>query len=150
MAYKKRRKKKVGCATTVITLVVAVVVAAVGYFGGFFGGKQAPTVVDGEVMFHFIDVGQADAALICTAEGNVLIDAGTNAAEDDLKAYLDSKGIKDIEYAVFTHPHEDHIGGADMVMNNYNVKNVIMPEKEQTSQTYTKMIDAIEKSNANI
>lgn len=148
MAYKKRRKKgKAGCVTTVITLVVAIVVAAGGYFGGLFDTNQ-PAAVEGEVSFHFIDVGQADAALICTTEGNILIDAGTGSSETDLKTYLDSKGVKDIEYAIFTHPHEDHIGGADMIMEKYNVKNVILPNKKHDSQTFNKMMNNIEKSKA--
>ena len=35
-----------------------------------------------------LDVGQGDAALIRTAKGDILIDAGTNASEDELKAYI--------------------------------------------------------------
>lgn len=162
MGYKRKRRKKgrAGCATTAVTLVLVLVVAAVGYFGGFFGGDTTGdgdetqgagvTVVNGEAEFHFIDVGQADAALICTTAGNVLIDAGTNASEDELKAYLDNKGITEIEYAIFTHPHEDHIGGADMIMNTYKVKHVILPQKEHDSQTYNKMMESIEKSKAEI
>ncbi len=106
--------------------------------------QTAPPVSGDEVQFHFIDVGQADAALIRTAAGNVLIDAGMGASEEQLKAYLDSQGVKDIEYAVFTHPHEDHIGGADMVLAEYNVKNVILPDKTANTVVFERMMDGIE------
>lgn len=152
MAGRRKLKKRIGCLFSVIAIVAAVV----GYFvgggtlGGVLGGNEAPAPVEGEAEFHFIDVGQGDAALIRTSEGHVLIDAGTNASEDDLKAYLDAEGITKLIYAIFTHPHEDHIGGADMVMSNYEVENVILPDKTATSQTYTRMMDAIEKSGANV
>ena len=81
---------------------------------------------------------------------HILIDAGTNSSEDELKAYLDSMGVKDLEYAVFTHPHEDHIGGADMVLNTYNVKRVILPDATATTKTFERMMDAIEAEKCEV
>ena len=131
--YKRKYRRIKNFIITILVIVLAIL--------GFFFGKDAlsrpgPTVepVSGnEVQFHFIDVGQGDAALIRTADGDILIDASTGDAEDELKAYLDSLGVKDIEYAVFTHPHEDHIGGADMVIQNYYVKRVVLPNVSHTS-----------------
>ena len=149
--FKKRYKKVKGFLVTLILL--AAVVLCILYGKDFLQSGSEPTVepVSGnEVQFHFIDVGQGDAALIRTADGDVLIDAGTGKSEDQLKAYLDNLGVKDIEYAVFTHPHEDHIGGADMVLDEYNVKRVILPDSTHTSQTYAKMMDAIEAENCEV
>ncbi len=152
MAFRKIRKK-LGCLTVIVALVL-VAAAVVEYFvpGGVQGlfGEKTAAPVEGEAVFHFIDVGQADAALICTSDGNVLIDAGMQASEADLKAYLKAQGIETIDYAVFTHPHEDHIGGADMVMKNFDVKNVILPDKTATTKTYTNMMEAIEESGAKV
>lgn len=147
---KRRRKKK---AIKGLVWAVIITVAAVA---GLIFGKDALTespsvpVSGGEVQFHFIDVGQGDAALIRTGKGDILIDAGTNSSEEELKAYLDSLGVTDIEYAVFTHPHEDHIGGADMVLNTYNVKNVILPDATSTSKTFERMMDAIEAEKCEV
>ena len=149
--YKKRYKKVKGVVVTLLLLTAVVLGLLFGK--DFLQTEKTPTVepVSGnEVQFHFIDVGQGDAALIRTADGDILIDASTGKAEDELKACLDNLGIKDIEYAVFTHPHEDHIGGADMVLNEYNVKRVILPDSAHTSQTYAKMMDAIEAENCEV
>lgn len=150
----KKRKKKT--AKKVISAVIVLIAVIAGLFFGkdaIFGGltdnPSAPVSGD-EVQFHFIDVGQGDAALIRTAKGDILIDAGTNSSEDELKAYLDSLGIKDIEYAVFTHPHEDHIGGADMILNTYNVKCVVLPDATSTSKTFERMMDAIEAEKCEV
>lgn len=97
----------------------------------------------GEVEYHFIDVGQGDATLIRTPEGDILIDAGENSAEEDLKNYLDLCGVEVLYYAVFTHPDSDHIGGADMVLAEFEVLNVIKPELEKTTKVYTRMMEAI-------
>ena len=147
---KRRRKKKA------IKGLVWAVIISVAAIAGLIFGKDALTespsipVSGGEVQFHFIDVGQGDAALIRTEKGDILIDAGTNSSEEELKAYLDSLGVTDIEYAVFTHPHEDHIGGADMVLNTYNVKNVILPDATSTSKTFERMMDAIEAEKCEV
>jgi beta-lactamase superfamily II metal-dependent hydrolase len=97
----------------------------------------------GEIEYHFIDVGQGDATLIRTPEGDILIDAGENSAEDELKAYLDLQGVEVLYYAIFTHPDSDHIGGADMILEEYEVLNVIKPEFEKTTKVYKAMMDAI-------
>ena len=155
MAQSKKRRKKKTHAKGVVTVIMVLVAIIVGLFFGkdaLFGG-QGPTVEPvsgGEVQFHFIDVGQGDAALIRTEKGDILIDAGTNSSEDELKAYLDSMGVKDLEYAVFTHPHEDHIGGADMVLNTYNVKRVILPDATATTKTFERMMDAIEAEKCEV
>ncbi len=148
--YKRKYRKIKGFIVTLVVIVAAVL-------GLLFGKdaleKQKPVIepVSGnEVQFHFIDVGQGDAALIRTAAGDILIDASTNSAEDELKAYLDNIGVTDIEYAVFTHPHEDHIGGADMILENYNVKRVVLPDDTHTSSTYKKMMTAIENEKCEV
>ena len=152
MAKRRKKSKAKGIATAVVVLIAVIAGLFFGkdaIFGGLSNDPSAP-VSGGEVQFHFIDVGQGDAALIRTEKGDILIDAGTNASEDELKAYLDSLGVTDIEYAVFTHPHEDHIGGADMVLNTYNVKNVVLPDATSTSKTFERMMDAIEAEKCGV
>jgi competence protein ComEC len=135
---------------------VAIIVALLGflysqgYLDSLLNQQEPPAPVDGQVEFHFIDVGQGDAALIRTPEGNILIDAGTNDAEDELVAYLKAEGITELAYAVFTHPHEDHIGGADAVLDYCEVKNVILPEVTATTVVYNRMMDAIETEGATV
>ena len=149
-----RRKKSHGKGiVTAVIVLIAVITALLLHKDAFFGvltdKPSAPT--DGElVQFHFIDVGQGDAALIRTPKGDILIDAGTNSSEDQLKAYLDQLGVTELEYAVFTHPHEDHIGGADMILNTYTVKRVILPDKEHDSKTFERMLDAIEAEHCEV
>jgi competence protein ComEC len=57
----------------------------------------------------FLDVGQGDAAVLATSEGNVLIDAGPEPSE--LWQALRRHGIKKLGLVVLTHLHDDHIAG---------------------------------------
>ena len=142
-----RRKKK----SPPLLVVVIIIIAAVLYsqFGGELGGTEREVeVVDGTIEVHVIDVGQADAILIRAAEGNILFDAGDLDTKNELKAYLQKLGVSEIAYAVFTHPHADHIGGADVVLQSFDVHNVIMPVTDDgdtpTTAVYERMIAAIE------
>ncbi len=113
-------------------------------------GDPLPVPEDGEAIYHFIDVGQGDAILVTTAEGNMLIDTSESGARDELDAYLKAAGIKSLKYLVLTHPDADHIGNADFVINNYEVENVLMTDHAATSKTYERLLDAIENSKANL
>ncbi len=138
----RRRAKKL-----VWTLVVLVILGIAGFFlKDQLLPPSGPTVepVSGdEVQFHFIDVGQGDSALIRTAAGDILIDAGDNGTEDELKAYLDQHGVDDLEYVIFTHPDSDHIGGGDVVLENYDIKRVIRPDYDTDTKTYQKLDELI-------
>lgn len=113
-------------------------------------GDFAP--VEGEVSVHVIDVGQGDAILLVAPEGNMLIDAGDNttASETALKNYLDALGITTLDYFVMTHVHADHIGGADMILRDFTVKNAVMTSDIATTKVYEAMLGGLEASGANV
>ena len=100
-----------------------------------------------DLYLHFIDVGQGDCSLIRTPSGKfMLIDAGTNSSAQKVVDYLKDNGVSEIEYAVFSHPHEDHIGGAESVIENFRINNILMSEKTASSSTYERMVDAVLES----
>lgn len=156
-------KGKMSAIRALVKFLIALALALAIYFaypgvadylgidGGRASGHTVIPVGEGEyIELHFIDVGQGDSILIRTAGGNILIDAGPGSAEEELKYYLSDLDISTLEYAVFTHPHEDHIGGADMIMTDFTVSNVILPAAETETKTYARMMEAIEGSGATL
>lgn len=99
---------------------------------------------------NFIDVGQADACLLESDGHFMMIDAGNNDDSDLILNYLNSKNVKTIDYMIGTHPHEDHIGSMDTVINNFDVDNVYLPKILHTTKTFEDVLTAIENKNLKI
>ena len=109
-----------------------------------------PTIAAGELEVHFIDVGNADAILLLCDGEAMLVDAGENNQGDEVVDYLQNQGVSDLEYAVGTHPHSDHIGGLDTVLYSVPTETVLMPAKEHTTETYTDVLDAIDSTGVTL
>lgn len=107
--------------------------------------------VTGNLTVDFIDVGQADSILITNNNESMLIDAGNNEDGEDIVKYLENKGIKKLNYVVGTHPHEDHIGGLDDVINSdIQIENILMPKITTTTKTFEDVLDAIENKELTV
>lgn len=118
------------------------------YLGFFDTDSPQAEIPDGEIVVHFIDVGQGDAELIMTSDGKtVLIDSGTPESRTVLTGYLKEQGVKKIDYFVLTHPHADHIGGAAAVLDAFDVVNVIMTDAPTTTSTYKKVLQKIDEKD---
>ena len=100
--------------------------------------------VEGNLNIYFIDVGQADSILIVNDASSMLVDAGNNEDGEDVVNFIKEKGVSKLDYVIGTHPHEDHIGGLDDVINSdIEIDNVYMPQIETTTKTYEDVVDAI-------
>ena len=104
------------------------------------------------VQVHFVDVGQGDCILIQGNGQAVLIDAGENDQGDRVAGYLASVGVTSLDLAIGTHPHSDHIGGLDVVLEQIPAEEVWMPDLPDslipTTRTYEDLLDAISETGA--
>lgn len=97
------------------------------------------------LTIHYIDVGQGDCELIQIDNKNMLIDAGPKDAEYKVTSYLKSHGVLSLDFVIITHPHEDHIGGMNMVLDNFKVNAIVMPKiiNMTSTNTYREIIQNI-------
>jgi competence protein ComEC len=101
-----------------------------------------------ELTVHFLDVGQADCTLIQLPNGEeALIDAGNYGDGSYIISYLKNLNIDDIEYLILTHPHEDHIGSAKEIINNFDVEKIYMPDVVTDSNFYKSTMLLIENKD---
>jgi beta-lactamase superfamily II metal-dependent hydrolase len=105
-------------------------------------------LTSGKLIVHYIDVGQGDATLLQGPDFTVLIDAGRHD-RSEVVPYLKSAGIVEIDLLVGTHPHADHIGQMDKVLQEFPVREVWMSGGTATTRTFERVLDAILASDAN-
>lgn len=102
------------------------------------------------ISVTYLNVGQGDSELIQVNGINMLIDAGTNMGANNLIKDLKNRGIETIDIAIATHPHEDHIGGMDEVLENFCVKSFYAPKVSHTTKTYENMLKAVKDKGLKI
>lgn len=158
---KKARAKNAGSSAKRSLALVLVLVLLAGVLGsallavpgvyntlenvlGITGQAVIPAANGGATAkVHFIDVGQGDAVLLEDRGEYALIDAGPSDAEEDLLSYLDGVGVKTLRYVVMSHPHADHIGGMEAVVEAYEVQEVLLPNFELAPYPTTRIFESL-------
>ena len=95
-----------------------------------------------DLLITVMDVGQADSILLQTAGKTVLIDAGEE--KNQVKELLKQKGIRNIDLVVGTHPHADHIGGMQQVVENTDIKVYMDNGFPSTTNMYSNLMESVE------
>ncbi len=92
---------------------------------------------------HFLDVGSADAAVICCDGYTVLVDGGTYGTGMETYRYLRHMGVEELDAMINTHPDSDHLGGFSEILTRMPVKEYwegevpegLLPQTEEYSLT---------------
>lgn len=85
---------------------------------------------------HFIDVGQADAALVECDGHYMLIDGGNKADSNVIYSVLKKAAVPKLDIVVGTHAHEDHIGGLPGAFNYTTADITLCPVKNYDSNAF--------------
>lgn len=86
---------------------------------------------EGEVFMTLLDVGQGLSAVIETAKYVLVFDTGAKYSQQNdmgkavVIPFLKSKGIDVVDTLVISHADNDHIGGAESIINQVKVKKLL-------------------------
>ena len=109
------------------------------------------TFSSGSLRVNYIDVGQGDSIFIQLPNNQtMLIDAGEAYKSDNVINYLNNLGITKIDYVIGTHPHTDHIGGLEEVINTFDIGSIYMPRASSTSKTYEDLLTTISSKDLKV
>lgn len=101
----------------------------------FFSAEDQPWRGEGLLTVHYLDVGQSDCTFVeVGGEYTLMIDTADEAHADDVCRYVGDLGYDRIDVLVLTHPHSDHIGGAERIFGEFDVGCVYMTEGDASGE----------------
>ena len=114
-------------------------------------------IIQKPLKIYFVDVGQGDCTLIQTPTNkNILIDGGGSefgnfdVGESILLPYLLDRRITTIDYMLISHTDSDHISGLFAIIENLNVKNIIISKQGENSANLKTLNQLVKDKNIKI
>lgn len=114
--------------------------------------QTEPTEIPAGSSFsiHYIDVGQADAALVECDGHYMLIDGGNKGDSNVIYSVLKKASVSKLDIVVGTHAHEDHIGGLPGAFNYTTADLTLCPVTSYDSDAFGDFKNYTDKNGGGI
>lgn len=106
--------------------------------------------VNSELVVRFLDVGQADAALLLCEGEAMLIDGGNVADSSLVASVLTNEGVSTLKVVAATHAHEDHVGGLAGALNVCAAQRVLAPVTQYDSKAFSDFVKYTEAQGLSV
>jgi len=128
----------------IFIILILIIVILVNLFSHFC------STISKSLKIYFVDVGQGDCTLIVTPNNKKIIIDGGEGKSQVLLPYLLDRRIKTIDYIIISHFDSDHCNGLVDVIENLNVKNIIISKQAYFSEEYINIAKIINKKKINV
>ncbi|PKM91044.1 MBL fold metallo-hydrolase [Candidatus Falkowbacteria bacterium HGW-Falkowbacteria-1] len=137
---------KLNCKKNKIILFVSTLsLLCVYFFWSYYSFRE-----NRNLKVYFLDVGQGDAIFIQTPnKQNIIIDMGSEKGVKELNKII-PWWSKNIDMAIITHPHDDHIAGFPLLIKKYKIKKIIFTGASYSSPLYQEVLKIIDEKNLNL
>ena len=108
---------------------------------------RSKTAAGTELEVCCFSAGKADAFLLYTEGGAVLIDCGEKGFGKEILAYMEAEKIESLDYLIVTHFDKDHVGGAAKILNSVPVGTVLQSNCPKDSEAYEKYLKALSSAS---
>ena len=125
-----------------IVLVSCIVLLAACLFFTAGCGQQSGAKRE-QLQVHFLNVGQADAALLQYKGQNMLIDTGDVDGRPALVKMLKDRGVHTLDAVLISHPHGDHLGGMAALFSQFPIRQVYDNGQEAYTAMYKNYVKNI-------
>ena len=110
------------------------------------------SLIPKDLKIYFIDVGQGDSTLIITPQGkSILIDGGGSESYDIgkniLLPYLLDRKVTKLDYVIISHFDTDHVWGILTVIEELDVKKVIIGKQYEICDNYKEFLKIIRQKD---
>lgn len=109
--------------------------------------REVQEIKNAPVDITIMDIGKADCILIKLEDKSIMIDTGLNKSGKEIVSRLQENNIDTLQYLILTHMDKDHIGGADTVIDNIKINNLIQADYIKESKQYNQYEESIKENN---
>lgn len=99
---------------------------------------------------YFFNVEQGDMSYIKYGDESIIVDIGSlrkGLAANVISAYFKKYNLNSVDVIIISHLHTDHVNGLEEFVKNFDVGMVVFANPEQETETYTKLVEMLEKNN---
>lgn len=125
-----------------IALLLAISILALLFVSGNIHMESEQKDV---LKITFLKVGKADAIIAQTQEKTMVIGAGEEDDGEEVVSFLTNQGIFKVDVLIITHYDQDHVGGADTLVESLDVAQVFLPDYEGSHTEYLDFMTSLDK-----